>query len=140
MKQTIVKWQRKFQQWMIGRYGIIDKLNKHLMIAVIVLILIQLFVKSTVLSLIELVFLIFILYRTFSKRIYVRSNENQKYCAFLVRLKHPIENIKIYHSNRKKYKYITCKTCKKKMRVPRGHGKVRVTCPSCSTKVEINTK
>lgn len=36
----------------------------------------------------------------------------------------------------KTYTYITCTSCKKYMRVPKGKGHIRVTCPHCSTKFE----
>lgn len=139
MRQALARWQQKYQHWMIGRYGVIDTLNKHLMIVVIVMMIIQLFIKSSIISLVEIVCLIVVFYRLFSKRIYVRSNENQKYRSFIQKCKHPIINIKQFMSDRKTYKYITCKNCRKKMRVPRGHGKVRVTCPACHEKFEVRT-
>ncbi|AEB06765.1 hypothetical protein Corgl_0651 [Coriobacterium glomerans PW2] len=38
--------------------------------------------------------------------------------------------------NRKTTKYFRCKTCGAMMSVPRGKGRIRVTCPRCRTTVE----
>ena len=34
---------------------------------------------------------------------------------------------------RKIYRFYTCPSCKQKIRVPRGHGKISITCPKCRT-------
>ena len=34
---------------------------------------------------------------------------------------------------RRKYKVFICPTCKQKLRVPRGKGKISISCPKCGT-------
>ena len=41
--------------------------------------------------------------------------------------------------NRKTTLYFKCKNCGQMLSVPRGKGKIRVTCPKCGTKVEKNS-
>ena len=41
--------------------------------------------------------------------------------------------------NRKTTKYIECPTCGQTLAVPKGKGKIRVTCPKCGTKVETKS-
>lgn len=41
--------------------------------------------------------------------------------------------------NRKTTKYIKCPTCGQTLAVPKGKGKIRVTCPKCGTKVETKS-
>lgn len=39
----------------------------------------------------------------------------------------------------KLYSFFNCPSCKEKIRVPKGKGKIRITCPSCGTKFEEKT-
>ena len=41
--------------------------------------------------------------------------------------------------DKKNYAYFRCKNCKQELRVPRGKGKVKVTCPKCKTQVVKKT-
>lgn len=92
-------------------------------------------------------------YRTFSRDIYRRRNEYDRFRTwankFLSRIGMAIpDNIATLNSNnlsqltykikydinqRKKYKTVTCPGCKKKLKLPRGRGKVIVTCKTCNT-------
>lgn len=42
-------------------------------------------------------------------------------------------------ANRKTTKYFKCKNCGQILSVPKGKGKIRVTCPKCGTKVEMKS-
>lgn len=42
-------------------------------------------------------------------------------------------------ANRKTTKYFKCKNCGQMLSVPKGKGKIRVTCPKCHTKVEMKS-
>ena len=37
------------------------------------------------------------------------------------------------------YKHVRCGSCRQKVRVPRGKGRLRVTCPKCGTKFEVRS-
>ena len=37
------------------------------------------------------------------------------------------------------YKHAKCPSCRQKVRVPRGKGKLRVTCPQCQEKFEVKS-
>ena len=72
--------REKFQRFMIGRYGM-DQLGQFMVWAVLVLIVINLFVRaslpSTILDTLELVGLITMYFRMFSKNVGKRYQENQ---------------------------------------------------------------
>ena len=46
---------------------------------------------------------------------------------------------KIFAGKDSKYTYLKCPKCHQKVRVPKGKGKIRVTCPSCDNKFEVES-
>jgi hypothetical protein len=108
---------------MYGRYGS-DTLNKTLLFVSVGLMLVNLFIRNTIASIIisvcSLLLLVVIYIRMFSRNIYKRQKENEVFVQFFRRL-----------ANIKKYKYFKCPSCKTKIRVPRNKGKIEITCPKC---------
>ena len=111
---------------MYGRYGS-DELSRFLLIASFVVLLPTVFIRKNI----RLIFLalfwlivIYTYYRMFSKNIYARSNENSK---FLSKLNY----YKTRFTQRKEYRFYNCPKCKTHLRVPRGVGKVTITCKKC---------
>ena len=47
--------------------------------------------------------------------------------------------VSMFEGELRAYKHVRCTSCKQKMRVPRGKGKLRVTCPKCRTKFEVKS-
>lgn len=129
------KFQINAQKWMRGRYGIFDSLNKTL----IIISLISLFVANFVgilgwpLRLIAYALFLFTYYRLFSKKVYVRSNENQKYIWLKLNFQKKFKQQKTKFEQRKEYKYFRCSnpSCKQQLRAPKGRGKIKVTCSKC---------
>ncbi|KFN93119.1 hypothetical protein TMUPMC115_0595 [Tetragenococcus muriaticus PMC-11-5] len=80
-------WQNKLIQFMRGRYGFLDPLNKMLLIVTAVLFILDIFVALPLLGFLPLLLLVIVYYRFFSKRIYVRSNENRKYLRWQNKIK-----------------------------------------------------
>ena len=78
------------------------------------------------------VVLFFCYFRIFSRNIYARQMENQKLMRLWYRLKNKTAN-RPTAQERKNYRVFVCPTCKQKLRVPRGKGKISITCPKCAT-------
>lgn len=78
------------------------------------------------------------LFRTFSKNLYKRREENSKWLRFWWKIKNAGKGAKERHAD-KAHKYFTCKKCKAVCRVPVGKGKVVITCPRCGNKIEGKT-
>jgi len=116
--------------FMQGRYGS-DKLNTLILTVGLVLSLIQLFVPGYGLKLafmlLSYLFLAVAVYRMLSKNIYKRYEENRKYLRLLDRW------------NDKEHRYFDCPRCKQTVRVPRGKGKIAITCPKCKEKFTKKT-
>ncbi|WP_146622931.1 hypothetical protein [Enterococcus florum] len=125
--QRLLKLYQKYTHFMRGRYGRIDALNKGLLIASFILSLISPWIPFAIGTLLALLFLGTAMYRVLSKRIYPRSNENQKFLAILSKIKQ--RNFKIDRT----YRHFKCPSCYQKMRAPRGKGKIKVTCKNCHT-------
>ena len=133
-----MKIKDKFRQFMVGRYGQ-DQLGRFITSLALVLLIINLFVKKASLPTVALVLIIYSYYRIFSRDINARYRENQKFLCSVEPLRRKVFTSKTRYDNRKTYKYIKCPSCKLKMKVPRGKGKIRVTCKSCGNKFIINS-
>lgn len=118
--QRLMKINQKYQQMMRGRYGRFDQLNKILLIIWLVLSIFKRWLPFYLGDLLGLLILGIILYRFLSKKIYPRSNENQKLMKWWSKLK-----------SQRQFKYFKCPNCKQEMRAPRGKGKIKVTCKNC---------
>lgn len=126
-----MKFINNFQKFMYGRYGV-DDLYKFLMYLYIILVIINLYIKSNILSIIELIILIIMFSRFFSKNIYKRSNENVKYLNIKRKILKPFNNIKKNYKDNE-YIYKKCRHCKKllKLPIPYSRGIKEVKCPKC---------
>ena len=123
---------------MIGRYGQ-DELGKFILSLSLILLIINLFVKTAALSTAALVLIIYSYYRIFSRDISARYAENKKFLTSLDPLRRKFFSSKNKYDNRKVYKYIKCPKCKFEMKVPKNKGKIRVTCKKCGEKFIVKS-
>lgn len=114
-----------FRRFMAGRYGT-DKLNMLLLgIGVMASLLSALIPFAPVcltLSLISYILMGWVIFRTLSRNTYKRYQENRKYLMFLQKIKD------------REHRYYDCPRCRQQVRVPRGKGKIAITCPKCKEK------
>ena len=127
--------KEKFYRFMQGRYGI-DQLNSFLMIVCVICFIVNMFIGSIVLTFIAYGTWLFVIFRMFSKNIYARNRENDKY--FFSPLSRWLK-LKLMSKQDPSNKYFSCPKCKQMVRVPKGHGTVVVTCPNCQNKFEKRT-
>lgn len=108
--------------FMAGRYGT-DKLNIAILGLGVTLCVISLFVRQPVVNLILTLLayglMIWVIFRTFSRNTYRRYRENRRFLMFFTKLKD------------RKHRYFECPRCRQSTRVPRGKGKIAITCPKC---------
>ncbi len=149
-------WDRfryKFIQFMQGRYGA-DKFGQFLSGVILVLIVLEMFLRMPVLWWISLLLLVYMYFRMFSRNIAKRYQENQKYLeitaklrssgfgrsvgAFFGKLGAQIRGLSYkaaYASEQRKknagFHIYKCPQCGQKIRIPKGKGKIMVRCPKC---------
>lgn len=128
-----IDMKEKFLRFMQGRYGGADKLNMHLMGLLFILVLIEILTGWKVLMVISLILMVLIYFRMFSKNIYKRYQENQKYTTLIAPITKRVQFFKRKRKD-KTHKYYKCPTCKQIVRVPKGHGKIEISCPKCHAK------
>ena len=91
--------REKFRQFMIGRYGT-DGLNQFLSIASIVLLLISLLTRFSLFTWLGLVLLVLCYYRSLSRNISKRTEENYQYYALKDRVDRKFRGLKDQWANR----------------------------------------
>lgn len=123
MKQN---WKLKIMKFMQGRYGHFDALGKMLIIIALIVLLL-----SSSFRWVAYVLLIAAYYRFFSKKIYVRANENKKYLVFQNKVTNFFKQKKEMFQHRKTHVYFRCPECKQQLRAPKGKGNIKVTCSNC---------
>ncbi len=120
----------KFARFMQGRNGV-DQLSQFLNIIVMILLIVAIFTKSLILDWLPFVIMGYMYFRIFSKNIPKRSMENQKFCNMRYDLAIKKNNWKKEWEQRKIYRFFRCPMCHQKVRVPKGRGKICITCPKC---------
>lgn len=118
---------------MYGRNGV-DSFNRFLLITALVVNLISSLADSWLLSLLGSGILAYCIFRTLSKNLYKRQSENAKYLNVRNKLLRDKNTRKKMWDERKTHKYFKCK-CGTRLRVPKGKGKIEITCPKCKTKI-----
>lgn len=126
-----MNWLRKF---MLGRYGV-DQLSTFLIVSSVLLLILSRMLNIGLLNLISLGLLIYAYYRAFSKKVYKRSFENTKFLKATYPIRSKTKSLFNKVKGLKKYKYFKCSECNQELRVPRGKGKVALTCPKCGNKM-----
>lgn len=122
-----MNWLRKF---MYGRYGV-DQLNIALLVIGLVFSLISPFFGLYLLSVLSLVAFILCYYRMFSKDFGKRREENEKFLKIYQPIRFKWNKMIGRMKDKKTHKYYKCPRCNKTIRVPKGKGKICITCPIC---------
>ncbi len=113
------------RRFMEGRYGT-DRLNLALLVTALVLIFVYSFLRNGLLRLVlwalSYGLTIWAVVRSLSRNTYKRFEENRKFLQFFDQIKD------------RQHRYFNCPRCHQRVRVPRGKGKISITCPKCKEK------
>ncbi len=130
--------KEKLVRFMQGRYGN-DQMNSFLMKLFLVELLLSILLRgisrglSNTMYYLGFATIIYVYYRLFSRNIYKRASENQAFLNKTANIRNKINNQKSIIAQRKTHHIYKCPTCKQKVRVPRGKGKISIHCPKCHT-------
>lgn len=126
----------RLRQFMYGRYGS-DQLNTALIIAAVALSFVNVFARSLVIYIIQLVIMAFAVYRMFSRKIQTRLRENKAFLSVWEKIKLFFVRIKNRFKDRKTNVYMKCPTCKAQLRLQRIKGEHGVKCPKCGAEFRV---
>lgn len=110
------------RRFMTGRYGT-DRLNMVILVAGLISSLLSTLLQQSIARFVFVILsyalMIWAIFRMLSRNTYKRYAENRRYLMLINRVKD--------RNNR----YFTCPKCHQAVRVPRGKGKIAITCPRC---------
>ena len=125
----IHKLKERFLRFMQGRYGM-DELGKVLNTVTIIVLIVAIFTRGYLYP-VAIALMVYMYFRIFSKNIPKRAAENQKFCNWRYNLAVKRNKRKQHREQKKIYRFFSCPMCKQKVRVPKGRGKICITCPKC---------
>lgn len=121
--------REKLNRFMAGRYGN-DQLNRTLLILGLFCFVLSVF-HLAVFYFLGLACLICVYCRFLSRNIYKRSEENNRYLQYEYKARRFLRGVKHDWQQRKTHHIYRCPSCRQKIRIPRGKGRVEVRCPKC---------
>ena len=127
-----MSFRDRIANWMSGRNGM-DDLARFESGFVAALLVVSLFSRWGFLYVVALAVMIHMYFRMFSKNVSKRYEENQKYLNFRYQTVVWWNKKKKHFAQRKMYRFFRCPNCKQEVRVPKGHGRICITCPKCRT-------
>ena len=121
----------KLRAFFTGRNGI-DDLGKMLLWTSLIIMVLSLLLGITFLYSAALVLLCYVYIRAFSRNLEKRQRQNEKYLSW--------RNFrKLRFQQRKTHRFYRCPKCKQQLRVPKGKGKICITCRNCGEHFEKKT-
>jgi len=124
-RQFTAKLSARLRNFMMGRYGT-DRLNMVILsvglVASLLSVILRIPVVNMVLFVLSYGMMFWAIFRSLSRNTYKRYLENRKFLQVFGRLKD------------REHRYFDCPKCRQMVRVPRGKGKISITCPRCREK------
>lgn len=127
--------EHKLAEWLRGRNGS-DELSTCALVVAIVLVAANMLLHSFLVSVIALALMAYAWWRMSSKDLEARENENGVFVEFLGPMHSWVQSPAQAVAETRTHKHIKCPECGQRVRVPRGKGKVRITCPKCHNTFE----
>ena len=125
LRQFTFKMASALRSFMSGRYGT-DRLNMVILCAGLAASILSVMISVQPLNVIFWVLsyalMILAIWRSLSRNTYKRYQENRKFMQIFDRLKD------------RQHRYFDCPKCRQMVRVPRGKGRISITCPRCREK------
>ncbi|MEG1774366.1 MAG: hypothetical protein RR320_05890 [Oscillospiraceae bacterium] len=129
MRNFLMRVQNGLQQMMVGRYGV-DALNWTLFWAYLILSIFFMRSRSLAVELLTLLLIVLYMYRMLSRNIERRAAENRFFLAKSEPIRRWFRQMKTQLTDRE-HRYYSCPGCHTIVRVPKGRGKIRISCPHC---------
>ncbi len=131
--------RERIARFMMGRNGT-DALYHLATTLCFILIIVNIFVGSVWISVIETLLIGYAIFRVLSRNVYKRQRENQAWLGFLRRIKSFFSLIRSKLRDRQTHVYKRCPSCKSTLRLPRRSGTHTARCPRCSHRFEVKIR
>ena len=82
---------------------------------------------------IGLLLLLYAYFRMLSRNVHKRYAENIAFMQKTAGVRAKFGQLQQRFALRKTYRYFSCPHCRQQVRVPKGRGKISITCPKCGT-------
>ena len=118
---------------MAGRNGM-DAFARFLSIAALVLLILSMFIPGYVgatLWILALACLVYSYFRIFSRNTAKRYTENAKFLSVKYKVTNWFRRKKERIQQSKTHRFYRCPQCGITTRIPKGKGKIKITCPKC---------
>lgn len=126
----VIVMKEKMIRFMQGRYGA-DQFSKFLLVIAMIFTILSLFIGKYFFYALAIGLLLYSYMRMFSKNYEKRYKENQCYLKYANMLSALWRHKKTKIEQSMHYHIYKCPKCKQKIRIPRGKGKIAITCPKC---------
>jgi len=126
------------RRFLVGRYGP-DQLSVALLIFSLVLGIIGIAARVNVLRYISYAPLVLAFCRLFSRNIYARRRENDRFLRYYSPIKTRVKRKITAFRERGEFKHYSCPSCHSDIRAPRGKGKIAITCRRCGERFVRDT-
>ena len=131
-----------FARLMAGRNGP-DHLNRFLSVVFLILSVCSMFVRNarlaSVFYTLSMALFIYVMFRMLSRNIYRRQQENGAYLRERYKVTSWWNGLRDRWAQRKDYRFYKCPSCRTRLRVPRGKGKLNIVCRKCGTSFQRRT-
>lgn len=127
--QFIIK--HKFAAFFSGRNGM-DDLGRALLWCAAIIMILSMVLDITFLYSMALVLLCYVYIRAFSRNVEKGQRQNEKYLSWR-------DFRKLRFQQRKTHKFYRCPKCRQQLRVPKGKGRISITCRNCGECFEKKT-
>lgn len=122
--------REKIIRFMNGRYGP-DQFSRFLLGAAVAAAVLSMVFHWRLFYYLSFLLIIYGYFRILSRDFGKRSKENAAYLHFTGRFWNMIGRRKNEREQRKNYHIYKCPECGQKIRIPKGKGKIEITCPKC---------
>ena len=120
----------KLGRFMYGRYGV-DEISNIAVIIGVILLALSYALSFPLLYIASIAVTFWSFWRCFSKNVTKRAKERQWFLSKKQKIKNKIKFKKDLHKMKKTHRLYKCKNCKTILRVPKGVGKIKITCAKC---------
>lgn len=128
--------RERLARFMQGRYGI-DQFTNFLVFSALIMVVIEMFIKipfvHLLLNILSVAAIMYAYFRILSRNHNKRYAENERYMRYHNGVKFFIARQISHMQQRKTHHIYKCPQCRQSIRVPKGKGRIAITCPKCHT-------